>query len=218
MKTAPTCPRCGRAVHEPDLWSSAWRCDAHGPVTPLRAVRDPSPTSLEVVLDEAKVPVWLPWPLPDNWVITGFADVGEERTGTLAAAVALSGPAPLGGLGELVIVSEEPGIGLAARIARLDGPDSGNSFDRDPPAAKVRNDGHEIALWSLDGGPERAIYVGEAMAQWLWFIFSPADSGVLMCEIDAIHDLRDARDVGPFPTLPFGAPSPFLTESLKPAG
>lgn len=218
MKTAPSCPRCGRAVHEPDLWSSAWRCDAHGPVTPLQGVREPSVTSLEIVLDEARVPVWLPWPLPNGWVITGFADVGEERTGTLAAAVALSGPAPLGGVGELVIVAEEPGIGLAARIARVDGPDPGEGFDRDPPDAKVRNDGHEIPLWSVDTGPERALYVGEAMAQWLWFVFSPADAGILMCEIDSVRDLRDARDVGPFPALPFGAPSPFLTEVLKPVG
>ena len=218
MEPARPCRRCARAVHEPELWSGAWRGDAPGPVTPLQGVREPSVTSLEIVLDEARVPVWLPWPLPNGWVITGFADVGEERTGTLAAAVALSGPAPLGGVGELVIVAEEPGIGLAARIARVDGPDPGEGFDRDPPDAKVRNDGHEIPLWSVDTGPERALYVGEAMAQWLWFVFSPADAGMLMCEIDSVRDLRDARDVGPFPALPFGAPSPFLTEVLKPVG
>ncbi|TDQ54741.1 DUF6758 family protein [Actinorugispora endophytica] len=212
MKTVPTCPRCGRAVHEPNLWSSAWQCDAHGPVAPLRGVRSPATASLEILAKSAKVPIWIPWPLPVGWVVTGFADAGDDRSGELAIAVALSGPAPLGGVGEMVIVAEDPGIGLATRIARLDGPDPGDGFDQGQPDARVRHDGHEIHLWSVDGGKERAVYVGEALASWLWIILQPADTGLLMCEINAVRDLRD-DGLGFEP--PFGAPSPFLSEALR---
>ncbi|RCV50540.1 DUF6758 family protein [Marinitenerispora sediminis] len=216
MKSDPSCPRCGRAVHPPSLWSSAWQCDAHGPVAPLQPLRDPNPATLDLLLATAEVPVWIPWPLPTGWVITGFAQAGDERSGGLAAAVALSGPAPLGGVGELVAVAEDPGIGLAARLAGLEGPDPGDGFDSGPPAGKIRHDGHEIALWSVPAGDDRAVYAGEAMASWVWLVFSPADAGVLICEIGGLRDLRDRNDGGAALEPPFGAPTPFLYDRLRP--
>ncbi|MDT0302301.1 DUF6758 family protein [Streptomonospora wellingtoniae] len=216
MKSDPSCPRCGRAVHPPGLWSSAWQCDAHGPVAPLNPVRTPGSGSLEVLLDFTQVPVWLPWPLPAGWVVTGFADAGDERSGALGAAVALSGPAPLGGVGELALVAEDPGIGVGARLAGLDGPDPGTGFGSGPPDAKVRYDGHDIALWSVDTGGGRAAYAGEAMADWLWVVFSPADAAVLIAELTDLRDLRDRHDGGAALEPPFGAPSPFLAAALKP--
>jgi hypothetical protein len=179
-------------------------------------VRPPGEAALDLLASTAQVPVWLPWPLPAGWVVTGLADAGDERSGALATAVALSGPAPLGGVGELVLVAEDPGIGLAARLAGLDGPDPGDGFDSGPPDAKVRHDGHEIALWSVDPGADRAVYVGEAFASWLWAVFSPADTGVLMCELGGLRDVRDRRDGGVGLDPPFGAPSPFLTAGLRP--
>ncbi|GLU46776.1 DUF6758 family protein [Nocardiopsis ansamitocini] len=217
MKTDPSCPRCGRAVHEPSLWSSAWQCDAHGPVAPLQAVRLPRPPALDLLIDAARVPVWIPWPLPAGWVVTGLADAGDDRSGALATAVALSGPAPLGGVGEMVVIAEDPGIGLGARIAGLDGTDPGEGFDKGPPDAKVRYDGHEVHLWSVDAGETRAVYVGEALASWLWFVLSPADAGMAMCELNALRDLRDLHDGGAGLEPPFGAPSPFLAAALSPA-
>lgn len=216
MKSEPTCPRCGRAVQPPGLWTSAWQCDAHGPVAPLQEVRAPGPAALEALLPQAHVPVWIPWPLPANWVVTGFAEAGDDRSGVLATAVALSGPDLVGGVGEVVIVAEDPGVGLGARLAGLEGPDPGDGFDASAADAKVRFDGHEIALWSLDLGPDRAVYTGEALAQWLWLVFASADTGVLMCEISALRDLRDIRDGGLSLEPPFGAPSPFLTRALAP--
>ncbi|HJE57848.1 MAG TPA: hypothetical protein K8V84_04940 [Nocardiopsis listeri] len=215
MKPEPSCPRCGRGVQPPGLWTSAWQCDAHGPVAPLQGVRAPSLATLEAVLPQAQVPVWLPWPLPGGWVVTGFADVGDERTGALATAVAMSGPNPLGGVGELVIVAEDPGIGLGARLAGLEGSDPGVGFDKGPPDAKVRFDGHEMALWNLDVGCDRAAYAGEALAHWLWMVFASADTGMLMGEINALRDLRDLRDGGITFEPPFGAPSPFLERMLS---
>ena len=79
-----------------------------------------SQDGLDGLLRTAGVPVWLPWPLPAGWLVTGFAGAGDERTGTRACAVALSGPNPLGGPAEMLVVAEEPGIGLGAALAGLD--------------------------------------------------------------------------------------------------
>ncbi|GAB3207788.1 hypothetical protein GCM10027294_15820 [Marinactinospora endophytica] len=198
------------------MWTSAWHCPLHGPVAPLQPVRRPGAESLELVLSAAQVPVWVPWPLPSGWVITGFAEAGDERSGSLAVAVALSGPAPLGGVGELLIVAEDPGIGLGARLAGLEGPDPGDGFDSGPPHDHVRHDGHEIALWSVDAGKECAVYVGEAMASWMWFLLAPSDTGLMMCELSTVRDLRDRRDGGAALEPPFGALSPFLDGRLRP--
>ncbi|WP_046470317.1 DUF6758 family protein [Allosalinactinospora lopnorensis] len=215
MRSDPTCPRCGRAIHAPNLWSSAWQCDAHGPVAPLYPVRNPTLTSLELLIDSAQVPIWLPWPLPAGWVVTGFADGGDDRSGAVAVAVALSGPAPLGGIGEMVIVAEDPGVGLGARLAGLRGPDPGAGFDSGVVHSKLRYAGHDIPLWSIQGGKERAVYVGEALAKWMWFVLSPADTGVLMYELTSMRDLRDRHDGGSTLEPPFGALSPFLTSALR---
>jgi hypothetical protein len=51
-------------VREPSAWSSAYHCDQHGEVLPLRSALSPSSDGLEALLQGAKVPVWLPWPLP----------------------------------------------------------------------------------------------------------------------------------------------------------
>ena len=67
----------------------------------------PTIEGLHALVRQAKVPVWLPWPLPTGWLVSGFTGAGDERTGTLASAVALSGPNPLGGPGEMLIVAEE---------------------------------------------------------------------------------------------------------------
>ena len=91
MRAAPSCPRCFEPVEAPDIWSSAWRCDVHGEVLPLWC-HDPSPAALEALRRTAQVPVWLPWPLPAGWLVTGFAEAGDERAGGRASVVALSGP------------------------------------------------------------------------------------------------------------------------------
>ena len=43
---------------------------------------------LQVLVRQAKVPVWLPWPLPSGWLVSGFTGAGDERTGTLGSVVA----------------------------------------------------------------------------------------------------------------------------------
>jgi len=159
------------------------------------------------VAKHAAVPVWLPWPLPTGWLVTGLAVAGDERSGVQASALACSGPAPRGGVGDMVLVAEEPGVGLGARFAGLAGPDPGEDLDHLPAAAKIHAAGHPTALWSLDGAGERAVYVGEALGRWLWAVLWP-DSAASLVQ-DDLH-LVDLRDAGHELDLPLGALSPRL--------
>ena len=205
------CPRCGRTLHEPTVWSSAWRCDWHGEVHPLRPAFSPSREGLEGLLrtlrpGTAGVPAWLPWPLPVGWLVTGFAGAGDERTGVRACAVALSGPNPLGGPADMVVVAEEPGVGLGAGLAGLDEVDPGAGFASAPPVATASFGNHDFPLWLVDA-PERATFAGEVEGLWLWLVLWPDTAGALL--VEPIR-LRDLRDPGQDLDLPFGAVSPRL--------
>jgi hypothetical protein len=206
MRKVPTCPRCGGPVHEPSVWSSAWQCDVHGEVHPLRMVYSPSAEGLGGLLRGVAVPVWLPWPLPRGWLVTGFAGAGDERSGTRGCIVAVSGPNPVGGPGEMLLVSEELGVGLGAGCAGLDGPDPGSNFSVGPSHGSVRFGNHELPLWHVDT-PGRAAFAGEVMGSWLWLILWPDTAGMLLVEP---LELRDLRDPGQDLDLPFGARSPRL--------
>jgi hypothetical protein len=200
------CPRCGEAAAAPSAWSSSWRCDQHGEVYPLRQVQSLSPEGVAGLLRNAVVPVMLPWPLPDGWLVTGFAAAGDERSGTRGCAVALSGPNPVGGPGEMLVVCEELGVGLGAYCAGVDGPDPGAGLATGPPHAQVRFGNHEFPLWLVDA-PGRAAFVGEMLGGWLWVVLWPDTAGTLLVEPMQLWDLRDrSQDLD----LPFGARSPRL--------
>ncbi len=212
MRQQPICPRCSGPLREPGLMSSAWLCPEHGDVAPLHL--SAAPLSADAVAWTAKtsqVPLWLPWPLPLGWLVTGLAYAGDDRTGARAAVVGLSGPAPLGGAGEMLLVAEEPGIGLGARYAGLSGPDAGPDApflsERTAPHARVHAAGHPTALWSVDGAVDRSVHVGEALGQWLWVVLWPDTAGLMVLDRFALVDLRDA---GHGLDLPLGAPSPRL--------
>lgn len=209
MRGEPTCPRCVRPVHPPSLASSAWRCAAHGAVQPLHPPVTPSAGVLASVAAQARVPLWLPWPLPRGWLVTGVTAAGDERTGLTATALACSGPAPLGGMGEMIIVAEEPGVGLGARYAGLDAPDAGAPSAATPPGARLHAGGHPTALWWLDACPDRAACVGEALGRWLWLVLWPDSAGALLLENLELTDLREVP--GEVDLLPLGALSPRLT-------
>lgn len=191
MQPEPTCPRCGGPLRAPGLWSSAWECATHGAVHPFHVLPHPGREPLEHVVALAKVPMWMRWPMPASWVVSGIGYAGDERTGALATLLSMNGAGPLGGSCEMVVVAEEPGVGLGARYAGLPGPDPGEGFDQGAPHAKVETHGHPTALWALDGVDGRAAFVGEAMAQWLWVVVWPAAAGVLLYDGLALVDLRE---------------------------
>ncbi|WP_345095888.1 DUF6758 family protein [Planomonospora venezuelensis] len=208
VRASPTCPRCFGPLRPPSAWSSAWRCGPHGDVLPLQPPRQPSSAAVEAVSRNARVPVWLPWPLPPGWLVTGFTEAGDERTGGRATVVALSGPSVTRGPADLLLIAEEPGVGLGAGFAGLDGPDPGDGFGAGPPHAKIEVKGHPAALWCVDAAPDRAVYAGEALGDWLWAIAWPAEAGCLIVLSEL--SLRDLRDDGQAFDLPFGAFSPRL--------
>ena len=206
MMKDPVCPRCQGALSEPSAWHSAWQCDLHGAVQPLRMTRTPSPGGLQALLKAAKVPVWLPWPIPLGWLVTGFTGAGDERSGIRGSAVAVSGPNPLGGPADLLIVAEEPGVGLGAGLAGLPGPDPGDGFASGQPNASVKVANHEAPLWLVEAD-HKAVFAGEVAGSWLWLVLWPDTAGTLLMEPLELRDLRDpAQDLD----LPFGALSPRL--------
>ncbi|WP_067482740.1 DUF6758 family protein [Actinomadura hibisca] len=215
MRAEPTCPRCAGPIRAPNAWSSDWICGAHGAVLPRAPAKRPSGDGLATVVRDTRVPVWTPWPLPPAWLVTGFGAVGDERSGGRASAVALSGPNLLSGPADMLLIAEEIGVGLGAYYAGLPGPDPGSGFDTGPPHTKIDLSGpsatcaRTVPLWSLESGPDRAVYAGEAMGDWLWVVLWPAEAGVLMADRLTLLDLREP---GMEVDLPYGAPSPRLDE------
>ena len=192
--------------------NSRWTCEDHGAVDPFQTAPKPGAEALAWLLKLTRVPVWLPWPLPPGWFVSGMTYAGDERRGGRASAVACSGPAPFGGVGELLLVAEEPGVGLGAWFAGLPGPDPGPEVVTHPPGARLEAAGWPTQLWSLPRDPDRpvdrAAWVGEAGGLWLWLVTWPETADLLLLDRLCLIDLRED---GHTLDLPYGAPSPRLT-------
>jgi hypothetical protein len=209
MKGQKTCPRCGAPARPPGIWWTAWRCDEHGEIYPVTPPVLPTPEHLAQLTSGTRIPFWLPWPLPLGWLATGVKVARDEREAIHATVLACSGPNPAGGVGELLLVAEEPGVGLGARYAGIPGPDPGDAVGATAPHAKIHAAGHPTPLWWVTGAADRAVYVGEALGLWLWTILWPETAGLLMLEHIVLTDLRDA---GHELDVPVGALSPRLAD------
>lgn len=212
------CPRCLRSAHPPGLRSSRFSCVEHGEIAPIHSAVPGGTIHAAQLAARAKVPVWLPWPLPTAWLVTGMQVAGDDHSGWLATVVAISGPNPLatvdGGAAptaDLLVVAEQPAIGLGARLAGIADVDPGLALEAPmvagPPHALVQAAGRRVPLWSVPGDGDRAVYVGEAASVWLWLIALPAEAGAM-----ALEDLRlvDLREPGHLLDIPTGALSPHL--------
>jgi hypothetical protein len=202
--TPATCPRCGAALQPPGLMASTWDCPRHGAVQPLRRWTRVTPDVVAQAVRSCAVPLWSPLPLLAGWSVTGLALAGDDRSGARATALALTGPSPLGGPADLVLVAEEPGVGLGARLAGGSGLDPGD-VTQGPPEAKVEAAGHPTALWRCDSGPDRVAFVGEARGVWLYAVLWPPAAELVLLEHVVLHDLRHDKHAGLL--LPVGAPS-----------
>lgn len=200
----PTCPRCDGPLHAPGLMTSTWDCERHGAVAPLHRHTRVVPEMLEQAAHRSRVPLWCPLPLLPGWTVTGLAQAGDDRTGATANAIALSGPSPLGGPADLVLVAEEPGTGLGARYAGNGGVDPG-TVPSGAPDAKVEAAGHDTPLWRVAGADDRAAFVGEGLGVWLWAVLWPPAAELVLLEHVVLHDLRHATHAGL--ELPVGAPT-----------
>lgn len=168
--------------------------------------------ALDHVRSVAQVPLWLPVPMPTGWVVSGIGHAGDERTGARATLLACSGPAPLGGAADLVLVAEEPGVGLGARFAGLTTADPGPEIVSAAPDAKVEAAGHPTPLWSLPDTADRAAFVGAAKGLWLWAVLWPPDAALLLLEYLVLHNLQETA---PESVVDFGALCPRLTEPVR---
>ena len=208
MRAEPSCPRCGGGLHAPGLWSSAWQCQTHGAVHPLQPVVQPTIEAVHRAASTAVVPVWMPWPLPKGWLVTGLAHAGDERTGARATAVACTGPAPLGGACDLRR-GRRGARGRSGGALRRPGRArprcgaGGSGAGRQDPRRRAPRRPSGRCRPSAD----RAVYVGEAHGCWLWIVLWPENSGFLLIDDFVLTDLRNA---GHELDIPFGALSPRL--------
>ena len=188
--------------------SSSWSCERHGDVSPLHVVARPSTETLRKAAGHAAVPLWSPLPLLPGWSVTGLATVGDDRAPAKGTVLALSGTSPLGGPADMLLIAEEPGVGVGARYAGLESLDPGACTDG-PPDAKVEASGHPTALWRCDSAPDRAAFIGEARGVWLYAVLWPPAAELVLLEHVVLHDLRDEAHTAI--ELPFGAPSSRLS-------
>ena len=130
------CPRCASPVIRS---AAGWECLDHGRVEPLWR---PKEVSYDAFADHLRastaVPTYLPWPLSPGWQVTDFACVGAEPEKSSATMTCCSGTSALDGPVDVLVVTEEPGVGLGARIAGTGAPDPGADVHAGQPAVRVR--------------------------------------------------------------------------------
>jgi hypothetical protein len=203
MSVSPVCPRCGEVlVVRPGSTAEGW-CHLHATVTPLHHTVVVAHDAITAVCADARVPAWVPDPMPTDWAVTGLAWGGEP--GARAIEEACAGPAPLGGSAELVIVAEEPGTGLGCGYAGLPGVDPGELI-HGPSTVAVRAAGQRAPLWPVPTSDDRAAFVGEAYGVWLWLVMWPSSAAWLLAEDLGLLDLRERV----YPDLPLGPTSDHL--------
>ncbi|MFZ5847402.1 MAG: DUF6758 family protein [Actinomycetota bacterium] len=209
MSLAAGCPRCTSPVSEDD---DGWHCDTHGRISPLWR---PGVAAYEGIAEHLRragaTPTLVPWPLAPGWMITDFGCVADGGQDAHATLVSCSGVTDADGVVELTIVSEEPGVGLGARCARLDRTDPGAEIGDGPPHARVRIDGVTLPLWSVSTADattdlDRSVFAGEAHGRWLWLVLRPASAALLLCDEWL---LADVAGLGPeLLEMPFGGNPP----------
>ncbi|MDT9594468.1 DUF6758 family protein [Nocardioides zeae] len=203
------CPRCRSVVTE---WQGTWACDDHGPTDPLWRPSEPTYDSFAEHLRRTPVfPTYLPWPLGPGWQLSDFALVGSQPDSSTATLTCATGVSALDGPVEVIVVAEEPGVGLGARCAGTGGADPGDEVGRGTSDVRVRLGHQSVPMWTVstsgaDGRFDRSVVVGEAFGRWLWIVLRPA-SAILLLRDDWI--LKDVSGLGPpLVELPFGGERP----------
>jgi hypothetical protein len=212
MSLTVGCPRCTAPVAET---GEGYSCPEHGVVPALWRPETASYDDFAAHLGQvAGFPTYLPWPLGPGWTVTDFAGVADRGQRGRATMTCVSGTSALDGPVDVIVVSEEAGTGLGARIAglaRTGRIDPGEEVGDGPATVKVRIGSFPVGLWPVsvsgtDGEWDRSVVVGEAEGRWLWIVLRPA-SAILLLRDDWI--LRDVSETGPqLVALPFGGPAP----------
>ena len=216
MVLQAACPRCPAEVTGS---GAAWTCPLHGSTAPLWRAPRPDYHDLVAHLDLADpLPTWLPWPVPPGWHLTDVGCVAVPGRPATAVVTTCSGPSEPDGVVEVTLVTEEPGVGLGARIAQVTHTDPGREAVVGAPAARIRVDEAAVPLWAVptttvEPAPavgtvtsesvlDRSVLVGEAGGRWLWLVVRPAPAALLLHPKWLLHDVSG---LGPaLVDLPFG--------------
>lgn len=201
------CPRCREAF--PD--DGRGECPAHGAQPPLWRPEATSYVAFAAHLRRAAgFPTHLPWPMGSGWRVSDFGVVAGDE-GPVATVTCVSGTTGPDGRVDVLVVLEEPGIGLGGRCAGLPGTDPGNDFGRGQPSVRVRVDTQGVPLWPVStsgsaGELDRSVVAGEVTGRWLWLVMHPASAVLLLADE---WWLRDVTADGPhLVELPFEGPGP----------
>lgn len=196
----------------PDGEGLGWACPEHGDVLPLWRPEEATYDALVRHLEGAgEHPTYLPWPLGPAWSVTDLARVGRPGETACATYTCTSGTSALDGPVDVLVVSEEPGVGLGARCAGLAEHAPGPELGEGRPEVRVRLEHQTVALWALSTSRsstdlDRSVLVGEAAGRWLWLVLRPA-SAILLLREDWI--LREAAAMGPtLVEMGYGGPRP----------
>jgi hypothetical protein len=213
MALEAECPKCPAVL----LGSgSSWTCPLHGATTPLWRTKRSEYDDLVAHLQLARpLPTWLPWPVPPGWHLTDFGCVATPGTDATAVVTSCSGLSEPDGVVEVTVVSEEPGVGLGARVAQVTHTDPGREAVVGAAAARIRVDEATVPLWPVpttvtelaapateESVLDRSVLVGEAGGRWLWLVLRPAPAALLLHPKWLLHDVSA---LGPaLVDLPFG--------------
>lgn len=197
----PECPRCPTPLVEED---GVRVCPLHGTTDPLwRTVEAGYDSLMEHLTLAGAMPSWTPWPLPAGWTVSDFGAVRAdgENGAVLATMATCGGLTDTDGHVSLTVVSEEPGVGLGARVAGVVHDDPGSQTQGRPVQTRVRVGGVTVPLWlvstTVEGvaGQEaeqpwdRAVLVGEAQGRWLWLVITPASAALGLGAWGPMEDL-----------------------------
>lgn len=181
-------------------------CDAHGPVDALLRPAGIDYQHWAELLELARMPVYLPWPLSPGWRVADFAVVPGRATVTMVV-----GESSVDGPVSAQLVAEEPGVGVGTRCSGTTDVEVLAQLGARGPATRLQVHGRSVPLWPVDG-PETgdpltdARFVGEAAGRWLWLLIRPASAAMLLQDTWL---LADATGFGPEAlALPFGGDAP----------
>jgi hypothetical protein len=191
------CPRCPTALVEQE---GDRVCPVHGSTAPLLRTSGAGYDALvEHLATAGGMPSWVPWPLPQGWTVTGMGAVRPEGGQTRATFVTCGGTTDSDGVVQLTVVTEEPGVGLGSRVARVVHDDPGTQMLGRPVQTRIEAGGASVPLWlvstSEDGALtdedplDRAVLVGEARGRWLWVVVTPASASLDLTSWGPLEDL-----------------------------
>lgn len=183
-----SCVRCATPVSRNG--DGRWWCDHDGFVAAIDSYSEPTVQALLHQATQVALPTWLPWPMLDQVALSGVGVALEASGRPQGTVTAISGPDVVHGAADLVLVCEEPMVGLGARYAGVGDLDIAAEISHRAPAVHVAVQGHATPLWWLPVGSDRDVFVGEASGRWLWVVAWPATAGALVRDGLPLVDLR----------------------------